>query len=410
MRAGPLSDLRVLDFGRYISAPFCSAMLADLGAEVIRIEPRGGSDDRVVMPITARTGALHLQVNRNKRSLAIDLKRPEATEIVRRLVAGSDVVITNMPPRGLVRLGLDYRALKEINPRIIHTNITAFGDQGPERNSVGFDGTGQSMSGAVHLSGWPGRPVRSAVSFVDFGTAMAAAFGTVAAVYERTRTGLGQEVKSSLLRTALTMMNPILIEQAVGTRTRVATGNRSPIAGPSDVFQTSDGWLMVQVIGQDMFRRWAELIGEPDLPGKPLYIDDIRRGENGEALSALMQAWCTGKTSAECLEQLRAARIPGCRVLSPKEVLMEPQNVEGGFFEWIEPAGLDQPIPLVRPVQLGSLEPGIRRPAPSLGEDAGDILREFGYSDAEIGLLSESGVLDLPEAEQRVRPRRADGG
>lgn len=393
MPSGPFSGIRVLDAGRYISAPFCAAMMADLGADVIRIEPIGGADDRAVMPVSEGTGALHLHVNHSKRSLAIDLKHPDSRQILERLIRASDVVVTNMTNGTLTRLRLDYESLRSLNPRAIHTNITAFGDTGPESESIGFDGTGQAMSGIAYLSGWPGQPTRSAASFVDYGTAMSAAFATAAALFERTRTGQGQQVNASLLGTALTMMNPILIEQALGARKRVATGNRSPIAGPSDIFKTTDGWIMVQVIGQDMFQRWADLVGRPDLVDDVRFSDDIRRGENGEELSAVMQHWCTTQSSAGCLSELRAKRIPACRVLSPEGALVERQHVEGGFFDWIGFDSAERTLPIVRTMRLGACEFPARKPAPRLGCDSRRILLELGYAESEIAYFDSQGVV-----------------
>ena len=389
MGNGPFSGIRVLDIGKYIAAPFCAAMLGDMGADVIRIEPVGGSDDRIVMPVTETSGALHLHVNRTKRSIGLDLKKPEARAVLARLVESADVVVTNMPNGMLKKLQLDYDALKVINPVIIHTNVTAFGDVGPESEGIGFDGIGQAMGGAVYLSGFDGRPTRCAASYVDYGTAMASAFATAAAIYERSRTGKGQNIQSSLLRTALTITNPILIEEALGVRTRTAIGNRSPIAGPSDIFKTTDSWITVQVIGRDMFKRWTELVGRPELVNEPRFVDDITRGENGEELSALMQAWCDGKSSADCLQALRKARIPGCRVLAPKDVLTEPQNVEGDFFNWVEFDELKRPMPLVSPVKP-TVPP---RPAPLLGADTDAVMLELGYAQAEIDALRAAGAI-----------------
>lgn len=391
MPSGPFNGIRVLDAGRYISAPFCAAMMADLGADVIRIEPIGGADDRTVMPVSDDTGALHLHVNHGKRSLALDLKHPDAQQIMQRLIRASDVVVTNMTNGILSRLRLDYDTLRSINPRVVHTNITAFGDTGPESESIGFDGTGQAMSGIAYLSGWPGQPTRSAASFVDYGTAMSAAFATAAALFERTRTGQGQQVKASLLGTALTMMNPILIEQALGARTRVATGNRSPIAGPSDIFKTIDGWIMVQVIGQDMFQRWAQLVRRPDLPANPLFADDIKRGENGEELSKLMQTWCTERSSTECLATLRAARIPACPVLSPQGALGERQHVEGKFFDWIDDTGAGRQMPIVRLFKHS--DEAKPNPAPALGSNSKEILLEIGYSQSDIAYLIQRNIV-----------------
>jgi crotonobetainyl-CoA:carnitine CoA-transferase CaiB-like acyl-CoA transferase len=402
MEAGPFEGVRVLDVGRYISAPFCAAMLADMGADVIRLEPIEGSDDRTVMPVGEACGALHLHVNHSKRSLALDLRRAEARPIFERLVGASDIVVTNMPGSALARLRLDYQTLKSINARIIHTNITAYGDVGPERDSIGFDGIGQALSGAIHLSGWPGQPTRSATSYVDYGTAMASAFATAAALYERMRTGQGQEVKTSLLRTALTIMNPILIEQALDVRTRMATGNRSPIAGPSDIFKTTDGWIIVQVIGRDMFQRWTSLIGRPELLNDPRFTDDIRRGENGEALSALMQVWCSGRSSAACLAELRAARVPSSQVLSPKDALAERQSLEGGLFAWVASEETSGKIPVVAPVLNGSprgLPPTAARP---LGADTREILVEVGYSQSEIDAFINDRIVAIATSNENL--------
>lgn len=395
MGNGPFSGIRVLDIGKYIAAPFCASMLGDMGADVIRVEPIGGSDDRTVMPVTEANGALHLHVNRSKRSIAIDLKRPEARAILSRLVEASDVIVTNMPNGMLKRLQLDYETFRAIKPSIIHTNITAFGDAGPESESIGFDGIGQAMGGAVYLSGFDGRPTRCAASYVDYATAMASAFATAAAIYERSRTGEGKNIQSSLLRTALTITNPILIEEALGVRTRTAIGNRSPIAGPSDIFKTSDAWITVQVIGADMFRRWAELVGRPELVNEPRFADDIKRGENGEELSVLMQSWCDGRSSEDCLAALRSTRIPGCRVLAPKDVLTERQNVEGGFFNWVDFDELKRTLPLVSPVKPE--EPP--RPAPALGADTDGVLLEIGYSRADIDTLRQSGIIGRPASQ-----------
>lgn len=386
MSHSPLLGMRVLDFGRYIAGPLCAALLADLGADVIRIEPLEGGDDRFVTPLGEGVeGATYLHMNRNKRAIALEVSAPGAQEILAPLIKSSDIVVANMPARALQKLGLDYKSLCALRPDIILTSVTAFGTQGPESGSIGFDGTGQAMSGAIALTGLPDQPFRAAVSYVDFGTAIASAYGTLAAVLSRKETGQGQHVQGSLLRTALTIMNPILIEQASGARTRVPTGNRSPIAGPSDLFATTDGWMIVQVIGQEMFERWTDLVGASDLLGDPRFKDDISRGDNGEILSARMNEWCADKSTAECLRLLREKRLPGCPVLSPEQALVEPQNVEGGFFNWFRYPGVLRDLPLVAPIVEFSNAPGGKpRPAPLLGEHTHDVLLELGFSVDQI--------------------------
>ena len=188
--AGMLEGYRVLDFGRYISGPFCGALLADLGAEVIRVEPPAGADDRYVMALSLDgEGALHRQVNRGKRSLTLDLTNEAASLVLAPLLRTADVVVANMPPAALRKAGLDYPAVAKIREDIVLTTINAYGAEGAFVDEVGFDGTGQALSGAQALTGLPDQPFRSAVSYVDYATAMAAALGTVAALLQRERTG-----------------------------------------------------------------------------------------------------------------------------------------------------------------------------------------------------------------------------
>ncbi len=388
---GILAGVRVLDVGRYIAGPFCAAMLADLGADVVRVEWPGRDDDRFVMPAApGGEGALHLQVNRGKRSVALDLGHPASAEPLRRLVSASDVVVANLPRRARLRLGLDYDALRAVRPDVVLTTITAFDADGAHGEAVGFDGTGQALSGALFLTGTPEQPFRSGVSFVDYATAASAAFGTVAALLGRLRTGEGRHVECSLLGTALTMTNPMLIEEAMGARHREASGNRSPIAGPSDLFRARDGWVLVQVIGREMFGRWAALVEAPELLEDPRLADDIGRGEHGALLSARMSAWTATRTVEQCLEALGAARVPGCRLHSPAEALAMA-GVEGALH-WTA-AG----VPVVRPpARLSGQAPWRPADAPGSGAHTAEVLGGLGFTAGEIGALAGAGCIVLP--------------
>jgi len=211
-----LHGVRVLDFGRYIAGPYCAALLAEYGAEVIRVERRGGGEDRFVAPVApGGDGALFLQMNRNKLSLTLDPMAEEGREIVRKLVATADVVVANLPPAALAALRLDYASLRAVKPDVILTTVSAYGRGGPLSERLGFDGIGQAMSGAVYMGGEPGRPSRAAVSWVDFATALHAAFGTLVALMSRARTGTGQVVEAALLPTAVALNGVTLIEQAI---------------------------------------------------------------------------------------------------------------------------------------------------------------------------------------------------
>src|SRR5262245_19556160 len=261
--AGVLEGIRVLDFGRYIAGPYCAALLAEHGADVIRIEKREGSEDRFQAPVAETgEGALFLQINRNKLGLTLDPMVPEGQEVVRKLVATADVVVANLPPQTLSAMKLDYASLTAVKPDIILTTVSAYGRGGPYSDRVGFDGVGQVMSGAVYMTGEEDKPYRAQVPWVDFGTALHCAFGTMAALMHRKATGQGQVVEGALLATAVTLGNALLIEQAVIKRDRVPTGNRGQTSGPVDVYRTRDGWILCQVVGNPLFARWARLMGE----------------------------------------------------------------------------------------------------------------------------------------------------
>ncbi|WP_137924885.1 CoA transferase [Cupriavidus sp. 2SB] len=390
-----LSGIRVLDFGRYIAGPYCAALLADFGADVIRIDRVGGSEDRFVMPVSEEgEGAFFLQVNRNKRSITLDIDRAEGREVVRALVKTADVVVANMPPRTLASLGLDYPSLSAIKPDIILTASSAFGSHEEVAHRVGFDGVAQAMSGAVHLGGLPDQPAKAMVPVVDFSTALSCALGTVMALYERRASGRGQLVEGSLLHTALNLSSGALIEAATLGLDRQPTGNRSPVAGPSDLFRTQDGWVIVQVIGPALFKRWAGLVGRPDLLDEERFSDDIRRGENGAELSAIMAQWCASRGRNEVLSLLEQAKIPAGPVYSPNETLADETVKASRALHWTDYPGLQRAAPLVgAPLLLSRTPATIHTRPPRSGEHTQEVLEEAGYARSDIARLRSSGVI-----------------
>lgn len=389
-----LEGIRVLDFGRYIAGPFCSALLGDLGADVIRIERPGGGEDRPVSPVARdKTGAGFFQVNRNKRSLTLNPTSPEGREIVKKLVATADVVVANIPPQALAAMGLDLDSLHAINPRIILTTGSAFGRGGPYSDRLGFDGIGQVMSGNTYMSGTPdGGPHRSIFPYVDFGTATNLAFGTLAALMAREKTGKGQMVEGSLLRTALTISNTCLIEEDQLAIGRKPQGNRGFNAAPSDIFKTKDGHILAQVVSNNLFRRWADLMGEDIWLNDPRFKDDESRAANGHLISGRMNKWTSGLTSAEALSLLAEAKIPAGEVLSPRQALNDP-HIQTMFVEQDYPT-LDKPAKLVGPSVLLSDTPAeFHLRAPVAGEHTDEILQSIGYSDAEIAALRSNNII-----------------
>jgi crotonobetainyl-CoA:carnitine CoA-transferase CaiB-like acyl-CoA transferase len=392
---GVLDGIRVLDFGRYIAGPYCAALLAEFGADVIRIEKRDGSEDRYQAPVAATgDGALFLQMNRNKRAMTLDPMTLEGREIVQKLVRTADVVVANLPPQTLTAMRLDHASLAAIKPDIILTTVSAYGRGGPYSHRVGFDGIGQAMSGAVYMTGERNQPYRAQVAWVDFSTALHCAFGTMAALMARAQTGEGQVVEGALLATAVTLTNALLIEQAVIKADRVPTGNRGQTAAPVDIFRTRDGFIIVQVIGQPLFERWAALMGEAHWLTDPRFADDIGRGNHGEIISQRMGRWCAQRTSAEALEILGAAKIPAGEVLRPQQTLDDAHIQAMEFFQPTEFPGMPCPAPLAKaPVRLSRSPGAIRSRPPLLGEHTDEIMGELGYDAKAIASLRRRGII-----------------
>ena len=384
--SGILEGVKVLDFGRYIAGPFCGALLADYGAEVIRIERVSGSEDRYVTPVTKDgQGAMFLQLNRNKMGLTLNPTKDKGREIVRRLVENSDIVIANLPEQTLKSMGLDYDDLKLINPGIILTSNTAFGTTGPYAERVGFDGVAQAMSGAMDMTGQPDQPTKAYAPYVDFCSASLAAFGTLLAYLEKQKTGRGQRVQTSLLQTALTTTNSLLIEQEILNVNRVASMNRAQTSGPSDTFKTKDGWILVQTVGGPLFERWVNLMGEDDWLTDERFKDDLSRGENGELISARMSDWCAERTSQEAIEALESSRIPVGEVLKAKQTLNEEHILKKGSYIKMSYPTMDKEYSVVGPAIELSENPGqIKTRSPELGEHNVEILSSLGYTQEDI--------------------------
>ena len=392
---GILHGYRVLDFGRYIAGPFCGTLLGDYGAEVIRVERVKGSEDRYLQPVTDKgEGSMFLQLNRNKLGFTLNPTKPEGKSIVEKLVKTADVVIANLPDSTLKAMHLDYESLEKVNPKIILTSNTAFGTTGPYSDRVGFDGVAQAMSGAMNMTGDPDIPLKAFSPYVDFCTASLAAYGTLLAILARQKTGKGQRVQTSLLSTALTMTNSHVMEQKLLKKNRIATRNRSQTSAPADTFQTKDGWVLVHTVGQPLFERWAELIGEPEWISDPRFKDDISRGDHGEIISNRMAKWCKDKTNKEVLNKLDKARIPGGEVLRAKEVLEEQHIIARNLFLDLEYANLKEPAPIMSPAVELSENPGhINHSAPLLGEHTETIMIELGYTKEEIKNLKNNKII-----------------
>ena len=390
-----LDGVRVVDVGRYVAGPVCAALLGDLGAEVIRVERVDGGEDRGIVPLApdGDGGALYLQANRGKRGMTLNPTREAGAEVLRRLVATADVVVANLPERALVALGLDAASVHAVRPDAVLVTADAFGP-GPWAHRLGFDGIGQVMSGAAHLSGPPDEPAKAAALWVDYGTAALGALGAVAALLGRSQHGGGDHVRTALLHTALSVVGPSLTEESVTAPDRVGTGNRAQTVGPADIVATADGHVIVQVVGDPMFARFARMVGRPELVDDPRLATDLDRGAARDQLAAIAAEFCGARTTEEVLAAFEEAGLATAPVLRPAEVLEHPHVVAAGMLTEVPYPGVE-PTPVVptSPVRFAATPTAPTRRAPLLGEHTDEILHELGYDDAEVAVMRADRVV-----------------
>ncbi len=390
-----LKGYKVLDFGRYIAAPYCASLLGQMGADVIRIERPGGSEDRFLAPITEQgDGAMYMQMNAHKKGITLDIAKPEGRKIAKELVATADIVIANLPPKTLKFLALDYDSLTAIKEEVILVANTAFGSTGPYADYIGFDGMAQAITGGNFYSGFPDQPIRCTVNFVDFSTALAATLGTLAAVMHKERTGEGQIVETSLLSTALTLNNSMLLEQAALNVNRPPKGNRGQLAGPADLFKTKDGHIVMSVVGPYMYKRWIRLMNKIEWLTDPRFTDDTQRGINNDILCEEMGKWCKARTTQEALDELKAAKLPAGPVLSFQQALDNPMVQSINHLNPLPfPGAPNDPLVTDAPFKLSKTPLEKLRRAPLLGEHNAEIYGELGYSASDLAALKVTEII-----------------
>jgi formyl-CoA transferase len=377
LAALPLAGLKVLELGQLIAGPFAAKTLADFGAEVIKIEPPGAGDPLRKWRLLLDGTSVWWQVQaRNKLSVALDLKDPEAQDIVRRLAQESDVLVENFRPGGLEGYGLAPEDLMALNPRLIVLRISGFGQTGPYRDKPGFGVVAEAMGGLRHLSAEPGRtPVRVGVSIGDTLAGLHGVIGVLTALHERQRSGLGQIVDVALYEAVFNCMESLLPEYSAFGAVREAAGSALPGIAPSNAYRCSDGWALIAGNGDSIFKRLMTAIGRDELGRDPQLADNTGRVVRVAEIDAAIGGWAASRTVADVLAVLDAAAVPAGRIYTVADIAADPHYAARGMLQQVQmPDGSQLAVPGIVP-KLSRTPGAHRRNAPlTVGQDNDAVL------------------------------------
>jgi formyl-CoA transferase len=385
----PLSHISVVDLTRARSGPTAVRQLADMGARVVKVETREDPDATF-----SRHGFDFQNLHRNKRSLTLDLKKPEGKTVLERLVRGADVLVENYRPDVKHRLGIDYDTLSRLNPRLVYASISGFGQTGPYRDRPGYDQIAQGMGGLMSITGLPGQgPVRVGIPVADLTAGLFLAQGILVALLERERSGRGQWVHTSLLEAMITMLDFQASRWLIGKEIPPQAGNDHPTGIPTGVFRTADGHLNIAASGQHMFRRLCEALGTEALIDDPRFVSPADRSTNRHELTAELEKALTRRTSAEWVETLNRAGVPSGPILNVKEVFENEQVRHLGLAVPVQHPSLGELLVQRVSVTLSRTPGSVRTATPEPGEHSDEVLRELGYTPEEIARLKKDGVV-----------------
>ena len=393
---GPLAGMRVLELAQIMAGPTCGALLADLGADVVKVEKLPGGDDArgYREPRVNGVSAPFLMLNRNKRGLALDLKRPQGRAILLRLVRKADVLIENYRRGTMEKLGLGYDALAAENPALIYCAITGYGRDGPWSDKGGFDLVAQAFAGLMSITGEPGRPpVKTGNPVSDINAGLLAAVGILAAWAHRLSTGRGQIVDTSLMEAALQQTYWHAATYFATGESPGPLGSAHILTAPYQAFAARDGWIVIGGANQANWERIAEVLGHPEWRDDPRFASNSARMANLPALVAAMSEVLARKSRAEWLALMDAAGVPAGPVHSIGEALTHPQTLARGMVVDLDHPDAGPVKALGCPIHFSETAARVDRPAPRLGEHTREMLRECGYADAEIDAFAAAGVV-----------------
>jgi crotonobetainyl-CoA:carnitine CoA-transferase CaiB-like acyl-CoA transferase len=396
-KSGPLVGVKVVELSHIMAGPVCGLMLADLGADVIKVEKIPGGDDtrRMVPPRVGDESAAFMMMNRNKRGIAIDLKKPDGLEALRRLLRDADVLIENHRRGTMEKLGIGYDTLKRDNPGLIFCSVSGFGRTGPYADRGGFDLIAQGMSGLMSITGeGPGRPpVKVGAPVTDITAGILAAMGVLAAYTHRLKTGEGQTVDTSLFEAGIVhtyWQSAICLATGVSPG---ANGSAHPLSAPYQAFPTQDGWINLGAANQKNWEKLCEVIAAPELAADPRFRTNGERMANLPALVEILNGKFPARTTAEWLRILEAAGVPAGPVLTIGEMHVDPQARAREMVVKVEHGGVGPVETIGAPVKLSQTPASIRCGAPRFGEHTREVLRGIGYGDAEIDRMATDGAI-----------------
>jgi crotonobetainyl-CoA:carnitine CoA-transferase CaiB-like acyl-CoA transferase len=405
---GPLAGLKVIDLSHVMAGPACSMLLADMGADVIKVEKLPGGEDarRMVPPAISGESAAFLIMNRNKRGIALDLKTEAGRKVFSRLLQDADVLIENYRRDTMERMGFGYDALHALHPRLIYCSISGFGRTGPYADRGGFDLVTQGMSGLMSITGeGPGcPPVKLGAPVTDITAGILACVGILAALHSRASSGQGQMVDTSLFEAGIIHT---YWQSAICFATGIAPGpmgTAHPLNAPYQAFPVADGWITVGAANQGNWLRLLEALGAPELGDDPRFVNNADRMRNLPALEAALTPLFKGRTSAEWLRRLEEAGVPAGPVLDVGQMHADPQALAREMIVETTHPTAGNVASLGLPIKFSETPGRVRRAAPVLGQHTREVLREHGFSDAEADQMAALGAIEMANSIKAVKP------